>query len=447
MDFTHLHVHTDYSIMDGCAMVGELATLAKKYGMRHLVVTDHGNMSAVPAQTTAAKKAGLMPIYGIEFYLNNEGTKPSKSNHLLAIAMNDTGYKNLVKLSSWAWQHGFYYKPRINWKVLKEHSEGIIVTSGCLASEFQQALMSWSEGNLDSMNDLVRLVREYKEVFGDRFYIETQMIGIQEQDTNNPMLIKLADRFGIQCVVTNDVHYASEGDKDIHGTMLKMNTGQEDLFDARQLWFKSAEEMVEFHRQQDYKKFSEQKLIEMMATSYEVACRCEGVEIDTQPKLPEIENVKDKIAQLLYDGMKSHGLLKKSDYRARLVYEMGIISEKGYESYFLIDRDCINHVRSKGYPIGPGRGSAAGSLVCFLLGITEVDPLKHGLIFERFLNPARGGKFARLSAGDPIPGRVPQKLLNPLEHGTTCRCGSCHPLADADLPGIHQIQEDLASIR
>ncbi|MCK8061045.1 MULTISPECIES: DNA polymerase III subunit alpha [unclassified Fusibacter] len=391
MSFTHLHLHTEYSLLDGFARIDRLFDEVKRLGMDSVAITDHGVMFGVVDFYKAAKKNGVHPIIGCEVYVaargmdDKEAGKDKSSSHLILLAENQKGYQNLIKLVSLGYTKGFYYKPRIDKEVLRNHSEGIIALSACLAGEVQQALLY---GNMD---DAKRLTGEYLDIFGrDHFYLELQDHGMPEQKKVNMGLLKLSKEMDCALVATNDVHYLKKSDATNHDVLLAIQTGKtlaepdRMRFPSEQFYLKSPEEMKAlFHYCPD-----------AIENTQKIAKRCR-VEFDFDtlhlPSFPVStgQTPYEYLLELCEKGLKKRYPDASEDIRKRLDYELDVIKTMGYEDYFLIVWDFIRYAREQSILVGPGRGSGGGSLVAYCLEITDVDPIKYGLIFERFLNPER----------------------------------------------------------
>ena len=423
MNFTHLHVHTEYSLLDGSSKIKEITKRAAELGMDSLAITDHGVMYGVIDFYKAAKEAGIKPILGCEVYVapgsrfdKEAGSGEDKYNHLVLLAETNEGYKNLMKIVSRGFTEGFYYKPRVDKEVLLKYHEGIIALSACLAGEVQRYL---TRGMYDMALDAAL---GYEKIFGKgNFFLELQDHGIPEQQYVNPQLLRMSKETGIELVCTNDVHYTYAQDADAHDILLCIQTGKKVTdenrmrYEGGQYYLKSPEEMSELF------KYAPQAL----ENTCKIAKRC-NVEIEFGvTKLPEFVvpagyTSWTYLNYLCYDGLKKRfpeltetlsvdEMVKQAEAEAvedrkdvviknakdtndifqRLAYELSVIYSMGYVDYFLIVWDYINYARVHDIPVGPGRGSAAGSLVSYCLGITDLDPIKYSLIFERFLNPER----------------------------------------------------------
>ena len=389
MDFTHLHVHTEYSLLDGASRIDEIIERCKELGMHSLAITDHGAMYGVIDFYKAAKKNGIKPVLGCELYvaprkLTDMENKDRQAAHLILLAENQTGYKNLMKLSSIGFVEGFYYRPRVDYDTLELFSEGLICLSACLAGDIPSMLMD------GRYSDAKKLAVRLKDMFGeDNFFIELQDHGIMDQKKINPDLIRLADEIGVKLVATNDVHYTLKEDAQAHDVLLCVQTQtQVDdpnrmRFETEEFYLKSPQEMAEV--------FSYRT--DALENSSLIAGRCD-VEFDFDTfHFPEFETDEPDKAEFL-KRITHEGLEKRYDNVTqalldRLEYELNTIIGMGYVDYFLIVWDFCRYAREIGVEVGPGRGSGAGSLCAYSLGITEVDPIKYDLIFERFLNPER----------------------------------------------------------
>ena len=389
--FVHLHVHTEYSLLDGFTTISKAMERVKEMGMDAIAITDHGSMFGVIEFYKAAKKKGIKPIIGCEVYTatrtlkDKDPVKDKGQGHLVLLAESNEGYQNLIKLVSKGYIEGFYYKPRIDYDELKKHSKGLIALSGCLAGEIQQLLLA---GLYQQAKDTAL---KLQDIFGkDNFYLEIQDHGIMEQKQVNPHLVKLSRETGIPLVATNDCHYVDRQDSDAHDILLCIQTGKiveekERLkFPNDQFYLKSHEEMEALF------PYAE----ESIANTVKIAERC-NVDFDFntihlpefQP--PEGESVNQYLRKLCTEGLIYRYGESTSELRDRLDYELDTIEKMGYTEYFLIVWDFIKYAKDNNIAVGPGRGSAAGSIVAYTLGITDIDPIKYHLIFERFLNPER----------------------------------------------------------
>ncbi len=394
MSFTHLHVHTEYSLLDGAARIDRLVERAAELGMDSLAITDHGVMFGVVDFYKAAKKAGIKPIIGCEVYtaarsrLDKDSDKDKKQGHLILLAENGEGYKNLIKIVSAGYTEGFYYKPRIDNEVLRRHSGGIIATSACLAGRVQQALLN---GDYEAAR---AEALEYESIFGKgNFFLEIQDQGLSEEARINPLIIKLARETGIGLAATNDVHYINREDAEFHDVLLCIQTGA----------FVADTDRMRFYNDQFYLK-SEREMRDIFSYIPEavdntqmIADRC-NVEFDfntlhlPQFDVPEPYTTSSYLRMLCEKGLRERykeASESAASLRERLEYELNTIETMGYVEYFLIVWDFINYAKENGIAVGPGRGSAAGSIVAYCLYITDIDPIRYNLIFERFLNPER----------------------------------------------------------
>lgn len=392
MEFTHLHVHTEYSLLDGSSKIKEITSRAKELGMKSLAITDHGVMYGVIDFYKAAKEVGIKPILGCEVYVapgsrfdKQPGESESRYYHLVLLAENNTGYKNLMKIVSRGFTEGFYYKPRVDYEVLEQFHEGIIALSACLAGEVQRYL---ARGMYEAGCEAAK---RYEGIFGKgNFFLELQDHGIPEQKYVNPQLIRMSQELGIDLVCTNDVHYTYAQDADARDILLCIQTGKKVTdenrmrYDGGQYYLKSPEEMAELF------PYAPQAL----ENTCKIAERC-NVEIEFGvTKVPHFEVPQGfdswtYLNHLCNEGMKRRYPDADEEKKKRLEYELSVIHKMGYVDYFLIVWDYINYAKTHGIAVGPGRGSAAGSIVSYCLGITDIDPIKYSLIFERFLNPER----------------------------------------------------------
>ncbi|WP_018702481.1 DNA polymerase III subunit alpha [Anaeromusa acidaminophila] len=389
--FTHLHVHTEYSLLDGASRIKNLVARAKELGMTSLAITDHGTMYGVVDFYKEAKKQGIHPVIGCEVYVAPRSRQEKASvdgeyaYHLVLLAENEVGYRNLVELVSKGYCEGFYYKPRIDHEILATYKEGIIALSACLAGEIPAALLRGQEEKAES------LAREYLELFGpEHFYMELQDHGMPEQKELNPLLAALAAKLGISLVATNDLHYVEKKDSESHDVLMCIQMGKtvdeegRMRFPSDEFYLKSGEEMAALFNAYPA----------ALANTCRIAERCQ-VDFDfehfhlPQFPLPEGTTADAYLAQLCEERLPRRYAEETAEVRERLQYELGVIKQMGYSSYFLIVWDFINYAKEQKIAVGPGRGSAAGSIVAFLLGITDIDPLRYGLLFERFLNPER----------------------------------------------------------
>ncbi|QIA06914.1 DNA polymerase III subunit alpha [Draconibacterium halophilum] len=435
--FTHLHVHSQYSILDGAASISDLVNKAKGDNMPALAITDHGTMFGIKEFHAACSKAEIKPILGCETYvasrsISNKSDKVDRSgHHLILLAKNKVGYRNLIKLISIASTSGFYYKPRIDKELLEKYHEGLVASSACLGGEIPQLLMA------NNMKDAEKSVLWYKKLFGEDYYLELMRHPAQSQREResvydwqvkvNKQLIPLAKKLGVKLIATNDIHFTNESDAEAHDLLICLNTGKD--FDdpnrmryTKQEWFKTQAEMNELFKD----------VPEALANTKEIAEKVEAFELDTAPIMPVFpipekigteEGFKEKYSEadlrkefsdaaferlggyekvirvklesaflehLTFEGAKErYGDPLEKSVEDRLIFELNTIKTMGYPGYFLITQDFINWAKDNGVIVGPGRGSAAGAAVSYCAGITNIDPIKYDLLFERFLNPDR----------------------------------------------------------
>lgn len=393
--FVHLHVHSEYSLLDGAARIQDLVQRAAELGMKSLALTDHGVMYGAIAFYRACKERGIQPIIGMEAYytagsMTDRVTRQEQPNyHLILLAKNMQGYRNLMALSSLGHLQGFHYKPRIDREALRKHAEGLVCLSACLGSEISQHLLH------DRTAEAKAAAERYRELFGDDFYLELQDHGLLEQKKVNKAMIELARELKIPLIVTNDVHYVREPDAAVQDVLLCIGTGKtmedEDRlrFGTTQLYLKSAEEMERLFPH----------VPEAYANTLRIAEQCQ-LELDfgkailpNFAPIPEGMTSASYLAKLCYDGLQDRYGNPPAEERKRLEerlnYELEVIERMGFSDYFLIVWDFIAYAHRQGIAVGPGRGSSAGSLVAYTLRITDVDPIKYKLLFERFLNPER----------------------------------------------------------
>lgn len=389
-NFVHLHLHTEYSLLDGYARIGKVLDKAVSLGMKAVAITDHGVMYGCVNFYKACKKRGLKPIIGCEVYVS-KGDYRDKSlenrayNHLILLVKDQEGYKNLIKLVSESFVNGFYYKPRIDKNLLKKHSKGLICLSACLNGEIQEEIL---KGNIEGAK---KLALDFEDIFGEgNFYLELQDHGLREQKTVNRYLNQLHRETGIGLVCTNDVHYVDEKDHDAHEILLCIQTGKtlDDegrmSFPSREFYFKSYEEMKELFSTYEEAIENTSKIAEMCNFDYDFSkSHLPHFEVPSQYSNIEYLN------KLVYEGIEKKYELVSNEVKKRVDKELSTIENMGFVDYFLIVWDFIAFAKKKKIAVGPGRGSAAGSIVAYALGITEIDPIKYDLLFERFLNPER----------------------------------------------------------
>ncbi len=390
-NFVHLHVHTEYSLLDGACRIKRVVSRAKELGMTALSITDHGNVYGAVDFYKACKAVGIKPIIGCEFYVaprtrfDKAGKVDMQPYHLILLCKNGAGYKNLCKLVSYSYIDGYYSKPRIDFELLEKYSDGLICLSACLQGEVAKKL---SYGDYDGAKETAS---KYKTLFGEDYYIEVQDHGLEEQRQILPYQYRLARELGIKLCATNDCHYINKSDARAQKLLMciSTNTSENDpdamTFKTNEFYFKSAEEMSGLFAQHP----------EAVENTLEIAEKCNLEFTFGEKKLPgfSIEGVTDNrayLAELCYEGLRCrYGENPPEGAKERLEYELSVISGMGFVNYYLIVWDFIRYARSQDIPVGPGRGSGAGSLAAYCIGITGIDPLKYGLLFERFLNPER----------------------------------------------------------
>ena len=396
--FVHLHLHTEYSLLDGATRIDELIKRCAELKMPAVAVTDHGNMycawkflKAVNAFNKNQEEAGddyrLKAIVGCEFYLCEDlhgvGYENKEYFHLILLAKNNVGYYNLCRLNSIAFVDGFYYKPRIDWETLVKYSEGLICLSACIAGQLPRLFLA------DRPQEARNLALQYKELFGEDYYIEIQDHEIDEERAVMPQLIQLARELNIKLVVTNDVHYLNKEDADVQDVMMCVQMGRvasdpnRMKFANDSFYLKTYDEMAQLFP----------NVPDAMENTLEVANKCE-VTIGHEKLLPlytppDGMDSPQYLRYLLEEGLKSKYPNATKEIRDRVEYEYNVITSMGFVDYYLIVWDFINWARTNGIPVGPGRGSGAGSVVAYLIGITQVEPFRYNLMFERFLNPNR----------------------------------------------------------
>jgi DNA polymerase-3 subunit alpha len=396
MNFIHLHNHTEYSLLDGAMKIDRLTERAAKFEMPALAITDHGNLFGAIEFYKSARKAGIKPIIGIETYVapksrtdqSRDVRVPESSFHLTLLCENENGYRNLIKLSSAAYLEGFYYKPRIDKELLAQHCKGLIALSGCFKGEVPYRI---AMGDLSGAR---RALAEYIEIFGtENFHLELMRLGLRTEGTVNSELISLAHEFDVPIVATNDCHYLDRDDHKAHDVLLCIGT-KKTLSDRERLKFES--QQVYFRSPQEMARIFED-LPEAISNTALIAERCnlmidtsgKDVKLPSFPRPPNFETDFDYLQYLTREGMSKRFARTTPGMEDRLNYELSIIKKMGLSGYFLIVREIVEFARQQTIPVGPGRGSAVGSLVLYSLGITDIDPLEYNLIFERFLNPER----------------------------------------------------------
>ena len=389
-----LHIHTEYSLLDGMIRVSDLVNYAKENELPAIAITDHGVMYSAIEFYEKAKAAGINPLIGCEFYVHNTDiTEKNPANnpcyHLILIAKDTVGYKNLIKLVSIAWCEGFYYKPRINFEILEQYHEGLVCASACLGGEVLKHLLA---GEKDKAK---QTAQKYKDLFGDDYYIELQDHGLEEQKRTNPDLIKLARELDIKMIITNDAHYLKKEDADAQDSLLCLQTNADKSdpnrfhFPNNEFYIKSQEEMRQAFSWMDDATFEE-----CVKNTEDFASKCNiEIELGNAPlphyEVPEGHTNETYLEEVVYKGLKKRYGEITPELKQRVDYELSVINKMGFPAYFLITWDFIHYAKTNGIPVGPGRGSAAGSVVAYALEITDLDPIKHNLLFERFLNEER----------------------------------------------------------
>jgi DNA polymerase III subunit alpha len=399
MAYTHLHVHTEFSVLDGASKIPKLLNMAKESGMEAIAITDHGNMFGAKLFHDLAKKAKIKPIIGCEMYVAKDSRtdkkdKYDKGFHLILLAKNKTGYKNLVKLVSLAWSEGFYYNPRIDWELIEKYHEGLIASSACIGGEIPKAIFNGNDALVEE------LILRFKKIFGEDFYLEMQRHKPEDpkiddevfrrQEMVNKRLIELSKQHNVKLIATNDVHFAAKEDAGAHDRLLCINTGsfvddENRLRYTREEYLKTPEQMLEI--------FSD--VPEAISNTQEIADKVEHYELNQSAIMPDFplpdgfENENDYLKHLSFEGAKKRYGEITEEIQKRLDFELETVGKMGFPGYFLIVQDFIAAAREMDVSVGPGRGSAAGSVIAYALRITDIDPLKYGLLFERFLNPDR----------------------------------------------------------
>ncbi|MFH1002212.1 MAG: DNA polymerase III subunit alpha [bacterium] len=390
-NFVHLHVHTEYSLLDGACRISELVAQAKKHKMPALAITDHGVMYGAIQFYKEAIRQGIKPIIGCEMYVAHQSRFDKSSQrketpyHLILLVKNNEGYKNLIKLVTLSYLEGFYYKPRIDKEILREHSNGLIALSACLKGEISQCIL---QKNIKKAKEVAL---DFLDIFGeDNFYLELQKNGIPEQEIVNENLIEISQELSIPVVASNDIHYINKEDARAHEILLCIQTAT-NLSDSKRLKF--ATDVFYFNSPEEMNKnFS--KIPQALENTLRIAEKC-NLEIDfRQAQLPEFKvppeyNINTYLKELCYKGLNERYSEVTKQLEGRLEYELSVIKKMEFEPYFLIVWDFVRYAKEEGIMVGPGRGSAAGSLVAYCLNITNIDPIIYGLLFERFLNPER----------------------------------------------------------
>ncbi|HEX6990084.1 MAG TPA: DNA polymerase III subunit alpha, partial [Bacillota bacterium] len=389
MDFVHLHVHSEFSLLDGHSRVTELPRRARELGMGAVALTDHGVMYGALDFYKACRNAGVKPIFGCEAYLatrsrhHREPRIDDKPYHFLLLAKNRQGYRNLIKLTSLAYTEGLYYKPRLDLDLLADHAEGLIATSACIAGPVARLL---DEGREEKALEMIRAIQE---ILGPgNFYLEIQDHGLDDERRLYRRLIEISRDFNIPLVATNDVHYLNQGDARAQEVLMciqmgkTLDDGSRLSFENDQFYLKSPGEMAHLFRDVPQALENTLRIAEACSVELEV-----GKVLLPAFDVPSGEDEASYLRRLCYERLPQRYPDAGPEVHERLEYELGIIEKMGYPAYFLIVWDFIDYAKRNGIPVGPGRGSAAGSIVAYLLGITNVDPLRFNLLFERFLNP------------------------------------------------------------
>jgi DNA polymerase-3 subunit alpha len=432
-----LHLHTHSSLLDGVGFSKEYAERISQINQKYYAVTDHGTMAEIPDQIKYAEKYGLSPIFGCELYSNRmqpevevrqesadfrkdlseeDQKKFDRSFHLIALAITDEGYSNLVRLSSWAWIHGFYRKPRINYDVLNRYKEGIVFTTACVAGAVGSAFRNGGdEAGFQELEDLISIIGK------DNLYLEMIMLDFEPQKPYDKFMIRCHEKYGLPLTISQDCHYAIKEHSHLQRCALMSQTGKtigdinqliaaggEDIFELQDsnLWCKSEDELnqkweSDYQDVIDYELFKQAK-----SNSVLIAERCKGVKIDRESKLPRSPDADSVLWQQTQLGFIARNCPDTKQYRDRIQEEYDLISNKGFSNYFLIEKEFLDVAREHGPTIlgfgdgsecvGPGRGSICGSLLAYCLRLHDVDPIVHDLRFSRFLSPARGGKQMRV---------------------------------------------------
>ena len=406
-DFVHLHTHTEFSLLDGAAKISDVTKKAASLGMSHIAITDHGNMFGVPKFVLAAKKNGLKPIVGCEFYIAEQDAKitgrykdengrmkeVNPRYHQICWARNATGYQNLVKLCSYGYTDGMYGKPRIDREMLKKHAEGLIASTCCLASHVNRAMLEKGEEEGE------RLLKEYMDIFGkENYYVEIQRHTLGDMDKCNAWLLRMAKKHDLKVIATNDVHYVNEEDAEAHDLLLALQT-QSDYDDPKRFRFTDDRQQLNprffFKTQQEMAELFPDEL-QALENTVELAERCTfemnlaGDMILPQYNVPpQYASMDDYLRHMVWQRAPKRYHEITAEVRERIERELAIIKKMGYAGYFLIVQSFTTEARNRGVYVGPGRGSAAGSVIAYVLGIIDIDPMKYDLLFERFLNPER----------------------------------------------------------
>lgn len=387
VSFSHLHTHSEYSLLDGMSKVHELFDKAKTLGQPALAITDHGSTSALWEAQKYGESIGVKPILGTEFYYQREND--DKNGHLIVLAKNNIGLKNIFKLQEFGYVDNFYRRPRITFEKLIEYKEGLVVLSACLASTFSQYIMN---GDVNSAKEWAS---KFQFEFGEDFYLEIQPNNILEQHEVNKKAIEIANRLNIKTVATNDVHYTNEEDAYIHEVLLAMQVGKKMSdekrfkFTTQDFWMKSNKEMID-----TFIGVSTSDIIKAMNNTQEIVDKC-NARIVVSKHLPKYYNIPDGetartlMVKELTKGARAKGKIIDKKYMEDIQKELQVIDEEGYCDYFLIVQDYIRSARERGETVGDGRGSASGAKTSYVMDITRIDPGKYDLLFERFMANGR----------------------------------------------------------
>ncbi len=394
MQYVPLHLHSEYSLLDGAIKLKKLCEFAKENNMPAAAITDHGVMYGAIDFYRTAKEYGIKPLIGCEFYvyqgdIKEKNSSKTRLNHLVLLAKDKKGYANLVKLVSIAHVDGFYYKPRINFDLIKENSEGLICLSACVQGEIADLILH------KELEKAKETAKKYQELFKEDYYIEIQDHGLDIQKRSNPDLIRIAKELGIKLVITNDSHYLRKEDADWHDTLLCLQTNALKTdenrfhFPNNEFYVKTVSELRDAFKWLDSETFEQ-----AIANTVEIAEKCHVIIEMGRAPLPDYDvpsghTVESYLEYKVREGLKAKYKEITPEIEERVKYELGVIEQMGFSAYFLITWDFINFAKESGIPVGPGRGSAAGSIVAYVLNITELDPIEHNLLFERFLNPER----------------------------------------------------------
>ncbi|MEE8341033.1 MAG: DNA polymerase III subunit alpha, partial [Candidatus Neomarinimicrobiota bacterium] len=392
-EFVHLHNHSDYSLLDGAQNIDVMLDTIIALGMDSIALTEHGNMFSAIQFYKAAKKRGIKPIIGSEVYVA-KGKRTDKSsqadrgnNHLILLAQDYSGYKNLMKLVTFGYLDGFYYRPRIDKELLKEHSDGLIAMTSCLKGEIPERLVQ------NDFEGAKKAALEFAEMFPGRFYLEVQNHQIPEEQINITNTKRLAKEIDLPIIATNDAHYAKKEHYDAHDIHICLATGKERndpnrmRYATDEFYLKSQDEMHALFKDipgaiENTRRITDSIDLEIPLGEYHLPKF-------SMPEKSTSANPDDYLEKLAINGLKEHYGTINDDIKSRLDHELKVIKKMGFAGYFLITADFVNYAKKNGIPVGPGRGSAAGSIVSYALGITSIDPLKYNLLFERFLNPER----------------------------------------------------------